>query len=345
LSENRSVTSAVRNPAPGSHILVPPGLGLSYVRVDSAGGEPPPEKAVVDVAVLDMHHGFANLGHASIVESLLNFAHEARRSRPGAPPLRVISYDVRAGMAIPSDPARFLLVVGSGGPGALDPRDNDGVSASSQGIRESAAWEAPLFRFFDGLLASPDAAFFGVCHSFGLLCRWTGAAHAVLRGPERGGKSAGIATNILTDEAARHPFFRAYFEENGGPAVKVLDSRLFDLIPTGSGGHPPLAFDSDLAGTAVGEAATMFEFARMESGLPRIWGVNHHPEIGDVGLQRERLERMWENGGVSEAWYRERLSALAAWNASSAAERGLLRTTRWTFEKPLRLHIERALER
>jgi hypothetical protein len=63
-----------------------------------------------------------------------------------------------------------------------------------------------------------------------------------------------------------------------------------------------------------------------------------------VGLQRERLERLRENRGVSEAWYRERLAALAAWNASAATEQGLQRTTRWTFEKPLRCHLERALE-
>jgi hypothetical protein len=55
--------------------------------------------------------------------------------------------------------------------------------------------------------------------------------------------------------------------------------------------------------------------------------------------------RTWVNGGVSREWYHERLSALAAWNASAATEQGLQRTTRWTFEKPLRCHPERALER
>jgi hypothetical protein len=336
---------AGRAPAPGTQIAVPAGLGLSYVRVNRAGDEPPPESGLVDVAVLDMHHGYANLGHASIVESLLNYAHDARQRLRGAQAVRVISYDVRAGLAIPSLPARFPLVVGSGGPGALDPRDNDGVSASSQGIRENADWEAPLFRFFDGVLSSPATAMLGICHSFGLLSRWAGVARAVLRGPEKGGKSAGIVTNVLTDDAWAHPFFGDYFAENGGPEVKVLDSRLFDLLPTGAGTARPLGFDCDGHGAGPGEAVTMFEFARMEGGtVPRIWGVNHHPEIGDVGLQRERLERMWMNGGVSEAWHKERLSALDAWNAEAATEQGLQRTTRWTFEKPLRCHLERALE-
>jgi GMP synthase-like glutamine amidotransferase len=335
---------SLRAPAPGSQFVIPRGLGLSYARVDKPGDEPPPEAGVVDVAVLDMHHGYANLGHASIVESLLNYAHEVRQRHPGAPAVRVISYDVRAGLAIPSDPARFPLVVGSGGPGALDPRDNDGVSASSQGIRESAAWEAPLFRFFDGVIASPDTAMLGICHSFGLLARWAGVARAVLRGPERGGKSAGVVTNFLTDDAWAHPFFGDYFAENGGPEVKVLDSRLFDLLPTGAGMARPLGFDGDATGTNRGEAVTMLEFACMEDGkVPRIWGVNHHPEIGHVNLQRERLERMWANGGVSEAWHKERLTALAEWNASAATEQSLQRTARWTFEKPLSFHLERAL--
>lgn len=323
---------------------MPPGLGLSYVRVNDGADEPPPEKDVVDVAVLDMHHGYPNLGHASIVESLLNYAHDARETRPGSPGVRVVSYDVRLGRAIPSDAARFPLVVGSGGPGALDPRENDGASASSQGILENPAWEAPLFRFFDALLASPGTAMLGICHSFGLLARWAGVARAVLRGPERGGKSAGITTNVLTDEAREHPFFEGYFAENGSPDVQVLDSRLFDLLPTGAGIARSLAHDRRRPDAGLEPAMTMLEFARGEDGtLPRVWGVNHHPEIGDVGLQRERLERVWANGGVSRAWYEERLSAMAAWNASAAAEQGLQRTTRWTFETPLRRHLERAL--
>ena len=331
---------------PGSQIVVPQGLGLSYARVNARGDEPPPEKGLVDVAVLDMHHGYANLGHASIVESLLNYAHDARQGRAGAPSVRVISYDVRRGLAVPSSPARFPIVVGSGGPGALDPRENDGASVGSQGILENPEWEARLFRFFDGVLASPGTAMLGICHSFGLLSRWAGVARAVLRGPERGGKSAGIVTNVLTDDARAHPFFGAYFAENGGPEVKVLDSRLFDLLPTGSRDARPLAFDCGNGGAGRGEAVTMLEFARFPGGtVPRVWGVNHHPEIGDVGLQRERLERLRENGGVSDAWYRERLAALDAWNASAATEQGLQRTTHWTFEKPLRIHLERALER
>ena len=300
----------------------------------------------MDVAVLDMHHGYPNLGHASIVESLLNYAHDERVRRHGkAPGVRVLSYDVRAGHALPGSIARFPLVVGSGGPGAIDPRENDGDSPGSQGVREDPAWEAPLFRFFDAVLAAEDVALLGICHSFGVLSRWAGAARAELRPPSKGGKSAGIVTNVLTDETWGHPFFGDYFAENGGPEVKVLDSRLYDLLPTGNGKARPLAFECEPGCARPGEAVTMLEFAHVRGGaLPRVWGVNHHPEIGDVGLQRERLHRLWENGGVTEAWFQERLTALDAWNAEASTERGLQRTTAWTFERPLRLHLARIFD-
>ncbi len=335
-----------RPPAPGTQIVVPEGLSLFYARVHTPADEPPPVPGVLDVAVLDMHHGYANLGHASIVESLLNYAHDERARRNGsAPALRVLSYDVRAGHAIPASVARFPLVVGTGGPGALDPRENDGVSPGSQGVHEDPAWEAPLFRFFDAVIrtegdrAPRDLPL--VRDPVALVGRGAlGAAPGA-----KGGKSAGIVTNVLTDEAWAHPFFADYFAENGGPEVKVLDSRLFDLLPTGNGFARPLAFECEPGGTRPGEAVTMLEFAHVPgSALPRVWGVNHHPEIGDVGLQRERLHRLWENGGLTEAWFKERLSALDAWNASAAAEHGLQKTTSWTFERPLRLHIARIFD-
>jgi hypothetical protein len=335
-----------RPPAPGTQIVVPEGLSLSYVRVHTPAEEPPPEPGVVDFAVLDMHHGYANLGHASIVESLLNYAHDERVRRNGsAPGARVLSYDVRAGHAIPSSVSRFPLVVGTGGPGALDPRDNDGASPGSQGVHEDPGWEAPLFRFFDAVIREESTALLGICHSFGILSRWSGAARSELRSERKGGKSAGIVANVLTDEAWGHPFFGDYFAENGGREIKVLDSRLYDLLPTGNGFARPLAFECEAGCTRPGEAVTMLEFARLlGSALPRVWGVNHHPEIGDVGLQRERLQRLWENGGVTEAWFKERLSALDAWNASAATEHGLQKTTAWTFERPLRLHIARIFD-
>jgi hypothetical protein len=333
--------------APGTNITLPPGLSLYFSRVDAPGDEPPPVAGVVDVAVLDMHHGYPNLGHASIVESVLNWGHEERVRREGAAPgFRVISYDVRSRGAVPTSRAsRFPIVIGSGGPGALDPRDNDGIAAASQGVNENPSWEAPLWRFFDEILGSPGTSFLAICHSFGVLARWAGVAEAALRPESKGGKSAGIVSNVLSESAHRHPWFRGYWVENGGPRVHVLDSRLFDLVPTGRGHAEFLAFESKNGGGTPGEAMTMLELVRGADGiLPRIWGVNHHPEIGDRGLQRERLQRLWEREEVTEAWYLERRRALDAWNAEAATEHGLQKTSEYTFEKPVRALIARAFD-
>ena len=127
------------------------------------------------------------------------------------------------------------LYVGTGGPGHLDPRRNDGGDGS-QGIVESPAWESPLFALFDAIHAHPDAALIGVCHTFGVMSRWLGVADPVLRGPEKGGKSAGIVDSVLTPASAAHPWFGglahgAADEPGHAGRIRVLDSRLYDLLP------------------------------------------------------------------------------------------------------------------
>lgn len=318
---------------------------LSYVRVERPGDEPAPEPGVVDVAVLDMNHRYANLGHESVIETLLGLGHRERLALgDSAPRFRVISYDVRSSAAVPAWPAsRFPVVVGTGGPGALDPRLNDGVSESSQGILEDPRWEAPLWRFFDAILEEPRTAFLGICHSFGLLARWSGVAEAVLR-PKAKGKSSGTVTNVLTEEALHHPWFSELWQVNGGPRIEVLDSRLFDLVPTGVSKGLVLAHEQVDATGRPGSALTMLELSRDEDGvLPRVWGVNHHPEIGDRGMQRGRLDRLEQRNEVTGAWLSERRAALDAWNTSAATEKRLQWTASFTFERPIRRYITRAL--
>jgi len=315
---------------------------VSYVRVDGPGDEPPPVKSLLDVAVLDMHHGFANLGHASVVDRLMRIAQEERRRLgAGTPGVRVVSYDVRLGGAVPSAASRFALVAGTGGPGALDPRENDGVSPYAQGIREDPSWEAPLWRFFDAVRKDPATALLGICHTFGLLARWAGFGAAVARSPEKG-KSAGVVTNLLTEEARSHAWFRGLYHASAGGRIQVLDSRLFDILPTGAGGVELLSHESTPAGDR-GEALTMAELEHFGDGTPRIWAVNHHPEIGDAGEQKARLLRIAASRQLSEAWLGERLVALEAWNASEASERRLQMTSSYTFEGPVRAILSRAL--
>jgi len=313
-----------------------------YARVDRPGDEPPPVRSLVDVAVLDMHHGFANLGHASVVERLMRAGQEERkRLGEGAPGLRVVSYDVRRGCAVPSSAARFALVVGTGGPGALDPRQNDGVSPHAQGIHEDPAWEPILWRFFDGVLAGGATALFGICHTFGLLARWSGFGDAVLR-PKEKGKSAGVVTNVLTEAARAHPWFAGLHRASAGGRIQVLDSRLFDILPSGGGAATVLGWEATPEGER-GEAVTMVELARFADGRPRVWAVNHHPEIGDAGEQRARLGRIAASRQLSEEWLRERLLALEAWDSSEGTQRRLQMTSSFTFDGPVREVLARAL--
>ncbi|MBK9372230.1 MAG: hypothetical protein IPN03_00440 [Holophagales bacterium] len=315
---------------------------VRYARVERPGDEPPAVRSLLDVAVLDMHHGFANLGHASVVDRLMRIGQEERRRLgAGAPGVRVVSYDVRLGGAVPTSASRFALVVGTGGPGALDPRENDGVSPYAQGILEDPSWEAPLWRFFDAVRGNPSTALLGICHTFGLLARWAGFGEAAPRSARKG-KSAGVVTNLLTDEARRHAWFKGLYHASAGGRIQVLDSRLFDILPTGKTGIEVLAHEASPEGER-GEAITMAEVERFADGRPRIWAVNHHPEIGDAGEQRARLLRIAASRQLSESWLGERIQALEAWNASEAAERRLQITTSYTFEEPVRAILSRGL--
>ena len=149
----------------------PTGPVFTVVPVPHPGDLPPADSRQIDVAVLDMHHGWPNLGHDAIVHAMQNavcdIAPQLARAGLG---FRVLSYDVRRGHAIPEPPGgRHALYVGTGGPGHLDPRRNDGVSEGAQGITEDPAWEKPLFDVFDRIRASDDAALLGVCHTFGVM--------------------------------------------------------------------------------------------------------------------------------------------------------------------------------
>ena len=186
--------------------------------------------------MLDMHHGWPNLGHEALVHVLQNAVCDLREPllRAGLN-VRVISYDVRRGQALPEAPGgRHLIYLGTGGPGHLDPAVNDGREGS-QGIVEDPAWEARLFALFDAIRADQRASLFAVCHTFGVMCRWLGVADAVLRGPEKGGKSVGVRHNVLSAEGQGHPWFTPFARALGTAArFPVLDNRLYDLIPHGA---------------------------------------------------------------------------------------------------------------
>ncbi len=326
---------------------------FAYVRAEKPAELPPADPGSVDVFVLDMNHGWPNIGHDAIVMAVRTAACDLAGTLGAAGlRVRVVSCDVRRGLVIPRLPdGRGGLYLGTGGPGHINPALNDGGDGT-QGIVESPAWESPLFALFDAVHAHPDAALIGICHTFGVMSRWLGVADPVLRGPEKGGKSAGIVDSVLTPASATHPWFgalaqRAADEPGHGGRIRVLDSRLYDLLPRASMAATvtPLSFETAPDGGA-GEAVTMWEAARDRTGtMPRVFGVNHHPEIVNRG---RALRILWEKrsrGEVSHDWYRERAKAMAETLIDGAADRGLDATSRYTLFGPLRYHLERQIAR
>jgi hypothetical protein len=330
----------------------PPSPIFQAVRVEAAMQLPPADERIVDVAILDMNHGWPNLGHDSLVHAVMEAACSMLPllSRTGLA-VRALSYDVRAKQMVPESPnGRLQLYVGTGGPGHIDPRENDGIREGSQGIAEDPRWEEPLFRLFDDIKASEDAALLAVCHTFGILCRWSGAATPTLRPEEKGGKSSGILENALTDVALIHPWF-SQFARNLGPERRfpIVDNRLYDLLPDRSGfpsGVTPIGYETRGVGGPVGDAVTMLEFARDREGeMPRMMGVNHHPEIVDRARQLMILDQKLERGDVSREWYEERRRIMQETYPDDSGDTRLHLTSDYSLLGPLRFHLERQVRR
>jgi len=298
---------------------------FEYARVN--GSVPPPDRDRIDVAVLDMNHSWPNVGHDSIVRAV----REAAEWYQGSGLIvRVISFDVRGAMNIPSID-RFKLFIGTGGPGHLDPRLNDGAAEWSQGIVESAEWEAPLFRLFDQIVADDASALIAICHSFGLLCRWSGAARPVLRSE----KSSGMPTNVLSDAGIAHPWFSRFAHQlPDGRHFRVVDNRLFDLV-TDRRDATMIAFQEQ-----SGDGLTMLELARDADEMPRVFGANYHPEIVDREHIMTVLERKRNHGEVTHEWYAERATTMLDLFTGEQERQSRL-TSEYTLLAPLRHHVGR----
>jgi hypothetical protein len=321
---------------------------FEYVRVERPEDLPAADPRIVDVAVLDMNHGWPNLGHDCLVHFILDASCELLPvAQQTGVRVRAVSFDVRRSGMIPEPPGgRFSLYVGTGGPGHLDPHANDGAAEFSQGIHEDPSWQRPLYRLFDEILNDEQAALLAVCHTFGVMCHWSGLARPVLRGPEKGGKSTGVLENVLTPEAMDHPWFGRFGEELADEKrLRVLDNRLFDLVPSlGSfpSGVAPIGWETLGVGGPRGDALTMIEWARDPGGvMPRVFGVNHHPEVVDRERQLVLVQQKLERGEVSEQWVKERHEALTRTYPDEDSEQRLQRTSDYTLLGPLRFHLWR----
>jgi hypothetical protein len=318
-------------------VTVPPGASL-----------PERDSRILDVAVLDMNHGWPNVGHDGVVAAFQDATCELALPLAAAGiSVRAVSLDVRRALQLPApEDERFTIYIGTGGPGHLDPRLNDGSDPLAQGVAEDPSWEAPLFRLFDAIAERDDAALLAVCHTFGLMCRWLGVADPVARGPEKGGKSEGVRENILTDQAGEHPLFAACARRLGnGGRLRVLDSRIYDLIPRADARRRVAILANETLGVGgpPGDAMTMMEVARDVSGrMPRILGVNHHPEIIDRANLMAMLRVKLDRGDVTEAWYDQRVSTLSRQFPDESSDALLHTTSDFTFLGPLRFHLTRA---
>jgi hypothetical protein len=308
---------------------------FEYVRVTDS--VPSARRDRIDVALLDMNHAWPNVGHDSLVHNVREIAGQLRveLTRLKAK-IRVLSFDVRRRNMVPAPPnGRFQIYIGTGGPGHLDPRLNDGVSEFSQGVAETAEWEAPLFRLFDDILSSRTASMIAICHSFGLVCRWAQIATPVLR-PE---KSSGMPLNRLSREALKHPWFREFARAlPDRQHFRVVDNRLFDLILESQGKSLPIAFE-----TEGSTALTMVELARDPGGtMPRFLGVNHHPEIIDRDHIMSVLDEKRAAGEVTEQWYDERAVTMRDLFRGEQERQSRL-TSHFTLMEPLKFHLERVI--
>ncbi len=320
---------------------------FSVVRLERAEDKPLANDLVVDVALLDMNHDFPNLGHDSVVQTVACIAGMlAPVLEPAGMAVRVVSFPVRNKLLVPEPgDEQFRILVGTGGPGHIDPDRNDGAASWAQGVKEDPTWEPRFQKLMDRVRADDRRAMVAICHSFGLVCRWAKVAKPTLRGPEKGGKSSGIRENILTEEALAHPWFsRMAAELPDGRHLKIADSRLFDLIPFDRKHFPagvtPIGFEAKGDGTES-DALTMIELARDRAGvMPRMLAVNHHPEIYDLELQRELMAEKLARGEVSQQWYDERHDTIGEL-LSPEAVRHLVLTSRYTLIAPLAFHIFR----
>ena len=323
---------------------------FEYVRVERPEDIPAPDPGAIDVPILDMNHGWPNLGHDSLVHAVMDAACEAIETLEEAGlRVRVLSYDVRRSGLVPEPPGpRFSLYLGTGGPGHIDPRRNDGEATEAQGIREDPAWEAPTYRLFDAIREDEGAALLGVCHTFGILCRWSGAAEPVLRSPAKG-KCTGVLENILSEPGAgapvvpslRRPARRRTAGSGWSRTASSTSSRRSPGFP---GDVLPIGWEALGIGGPRGEAVTMIELARDRDGvMPRIFAVNHHPEIVDRFRQVMILSQKRERGEVSEQWYKERLEILTGSLPDEDVDRRLHLTSDFTLLGPLRFHLFRQI--
>jgi hypothetical protein len=124
-----------------------------------------------------------------------------------------------------------------------------------------------------------------------------------------------------------------------------MDNRLFDLIPRSQPlprDATPIGWETLGVGGPRGDAITMIEFARDgATGMPRVFGVNHHPEIVRREAQIAILDQKLERGEVTAGWVDERREILTRSYPQEDSDDLLQLTSDFTLLGPLRFHLRR----
>ncbi len=95
-------------------------------------------------------------------------------------------------------------------------------------------------------------------------------------------------------------------------------------------------------GGPEGPALTMVEWARDAAGvMPRIFAVNHHPEIVDRSRQMLVLQQKLERGEVTREWCDDRARVLTETYPDDTGDLRLHITSDYTLMGPLRYQIYR----
>jgi hypothetical protein len=143
-------------------------------------------------------------------------------------------------------------------------------------------------------------------------------------------KSSGIPTNVLSEAGVQHPWFAQFAKQLPDHRhFRVVDNRLFDLVLEDACGASCLALESENSA-----AITMLEFARGSDDMPRVFGMNHHPEIIDREHVLHVLHEKRLHGHVTENWYRERAEAMGSLLQGENDSQSRL-TSEYTFLRPL----------
>jgi len=77
--------------------------------------------------------------------------------------------------------------------------------------------------------------------------------------------------------------------------------------------------------------------------MPRVFGVNHHPEIVNRPRQLTILKKRLERGSVNGEWYAERAKAMTEIIGGERGDQWLHLTSSFLFFGPLRFHLYRQI--